>query len=110
MGITHLNRAALSDITLAQVDAESKSTTWSICEAMEEGDIGCLPNKRKYRVYCNKEACLDILSYGMWHRATLTPRKTTKNPQFVPMEELIPMILAGDNQLVYLCHKLNLNL
>jgi hypothetical protein len=30
MGITLLNRAALSAITLAQVVRESKSTTWSI--------------------------------------------------------------------------------
>jgi hypothetical protein len=30
MGITFLNRAALFAMTLAQVDGESKSTTWSI--------------------------------------------------------------------------------
>jgi len=32
MGITLLNRATLSTMTLAQVAGESKSTTWSIVE------------------------------------------------------------------------------
>jgi hypothetical protein len=47
MGITLLNRAALFAMTLAQVARESKSTTWSIWAAIEEGGMGCLPKSRK---------------------------------------------------------------
>ncbi len=43
MGITLLNSAALSVMTLAQVAKESKSTTWSIWAIMEEGEMGSLP-------------------------------------------------------------------
>jgi hypothetical protein len=39
MGITLLNRAALSVMTLAQVAGESKSITWSIWATMEEGGM-----------------------------------------------------------------------
>jgi hypothetical protein len=47
MGITLLNRVALSAMTLGQMAKESKSTTWSISAAMEEGGMGCLPKNRK---------------------------------------------------------------
>ncbi len=47
MGITLLNRATLFMMTLAQVAGESKSTTWSINAAMEEGGMGSLPKSRK---------------------------------------------------------------
>jgi hypothetical protein len=47
MGITLLNRAALFVMTLAQVAGESKSITWSIWVAMEEGGMGCLSKSKK---------------------------------------------------------------
>jgi len=47
MGITLLNKVALSAMTLAQVVRESKSTTWSILIAMEEGGMGCPPKSKK---------------------------------------------------------------
>jgi len=47
MGITLVNRTALSTMTLAQVARESKSITWSIWAAMEKGGMGCLPKNRK---------------------------------------------------------------
>jgi hypothetical protein len=47
MGITLLNKATLSVMTLAQVAGESKSTTWSISATMEKGGMGCLPKSRK---------------------------------------------------------------
>jgi hypothetical protein len=50
MGITLLNRIALSAMTLAQVVGESKSTTWSISTIMEEGGMGVsqkVENKEK---------------------------------------------------------------
>jgi hypothetical protein len=47
VGITLLNRAAFSAMTLAQMAEESKSTTWSISAVMEEGGMGCLLKSRK---------------------------------------------------------------
>jgi hypothetical protein len=47
MGITFLNRLALSVMTLAQMARESKSTTWSFRVTMEEGGMGCLPKNKK---------------------------------------------------------------
>jgi len=47
MGITLLNRATFSTMTLAQVARESKSTTWSILTTMEEGGMGCFPKSKK---------------------------------------------------------------
>jgi hypothetical protein len=47
MGITLLNRATLFAMTLAQLAGESKSITWSIWVAMEEGGMGCLPKSKK---------------------------------------------------------------
>jgi hypothetical protein len=47
MAITLLNRVAFSVMTLAQVAQESKSTTWSICVIIEEGEMGCLVKSRK---------------------------------------------------------------
>jgi hypothetical protein len=47
MGITFLNRGALSAMTLTQMDGESKSTSWSILTTMEEGGMGCFPKSIK---------------------------------------------------------------
>ncbi len=47
MAITLLNWLALFTMTLAQVARESKSTTWSIWVAMEEGGMECLPKSKK---------------------------------------------------------------
>jgi hypothetical protein len=56
-----LNRTAFSAMTLAQVAGESKSTTWSIWTAMEEGGMGCLPKNRMEGAKWDKKACLNIL-------------------------------------------------
>ncbi len=61
IGITLLNRTAFSAMTLAQVAGESKSTTWSIWTAMEEGGMGCLPKNRMEGAKWDKKACLNIL-------------------------------------------------
>ncbi len=47
MGITLPNRIAMFVMTLAQVVAQSKSTTWSIWVIMEEGGMGCFQQSGK---------------------------------------------------------------
>jgi hypothetical protein len=42
-----LNKVAIFAMTLVQVAGESKSTTYSIWIAMEEGGMGCLPESKK---------------------------------------------------------------
>jgi hypothetical protein len=60
IGMIRRNKAARSEITLAQVVGESKSSTTSAKEAIADGINGCLPNKRKYGEKEESEACLDI--------------------------------------------------